>query len=164
MNAKQFCDWQTAGGTDDVMRLVDCRERADLLWCAIGGIAVNRWAKEPVVTQDVDFVVATDAVERATRALEDAGFRADHQPWSIHFKGRSQVVLQLSTEAFCGEFASRAVPANVHGILMRVASLHDTLRQAARMGRHDPAAIPFASAAATGDPVGQTPLTVRRPR
>ncbi|HOE95769.1 MAG TPA: hypothetical protein PLS90_08405 [Candidatus Sumerlaeota bacterium] len=46
MNAKQFCDWQTAGGTDDVMRLVDCRERADILWCAIGGIAANPWAKE----------------------------------------------------------------------------------------------------------------------
>ncbi|HPK02466.1 MAG TPA: hypothetical protein PLS90_08410 [Candidatus Sumerlaeota bacterium] len=100
----------------------------------------------------MDFVVATDAVECATRALEDAGFRADHHPWSIHFKGRSQVVLQLSTEAFCSEFASRAVPAGVHGILMRVASLHDM------------AAIPFASAAATGDPVGQTPLTVLRPR
>lgn len=24
MTAKQFFDWQTEGGTDDVMRLVDC--------------------------------------------------------------------------------------------------------------------------------------------
>jgi hypothetical protein len=30
MTAKQFFDRQTAGGTDDVMRLVDCLERADL--------------------------------------------------------------------------------------------------------------------------------------
>ncbi len=50
MTAKQFYDWQTAGGTDDVMRLVDCLERADLLWCAIGGSAVNHWAVEPMVS------------------------------------------------------------------------------------------------------------------
>ena len=31
MTAKKFYDWQTVGGTDDVMRLVDCLERADTL-------------------------------------------------------------------------------------------------------------------------------------
>lgn len=55
MTAKRFYDWQTAGGTDDVMRLVNCLERADIPWCAIGGVAVNHWAAEPMVTQDVDF-------------------------------------------------------------------------------------------------------------
>ena len=30
MTAKQFFDWQTSGGTDDVMWLVDCLERADV--------------------------------------------------------------------------------------------------------------------------------------
>lgn len=59
VTAKQFYDWQTVGGTDDVMRLVDSLERADIRWCAIGGVAVNHWAAEPMVTQDVDFVVAT---------------------------------------------------------------------------------------------------------
>lgn len=43
MTAKQFYDWQTSGGTDDVMRLVDVLERADVPWCAIGGVAVNHW-------------------------------------------------------------------------------------------------------------------------
>ena len=35
--------------------------------------------------------------------------------------------LQLSTEAFYRDFPTRAVPADVHGILLRVASLADTL-------------------------------------
>ena len=65
MTPKKFYDWQTAGGTDDVMRFVDCLERADLTWCAIGGVAVNHWADEPMVTQDVGFVVATESVELA---------------------------------------------------------------------------------------------------
>jgi hypothetical protein len=30
MTAKKFYDWQTAGGADDVMRLVDCLERAGI--------------------------------------------------------------------------------------------------------------------------------------
>jgi hypothetical protein len=128
MTAKQFFDWQTSGGTDDVMRLVDCLERADIAWCAIGGVAVNHWAREPMVTQDVDFVVVADAVDRAVSLLEDAGFQAERFEWSINFKGHSNVSLQLSTEHFYREFPSRAVAADVHGILLRVASLEDTLR------------------------------------
>lgn len=128
MTAKQFYDWQTSGGTDDVMRLVDCLERADVAWCAIGGVAVNYWAKEPMVTQDVDFVVATDAIEHAVSLLADAGFRPERFDWSVNFTGRSKVSLQLSTEDFYREFPSRGVPADVHGILLRVASLEDTLR------------------------------------
>jgi hypothetical protein len=127
MTAKQFYDWQTAGGTDDVMRLVDCLERADVTWCTIGGLAVNHWAAQPMVTQDVDFVVVSDAVDRAVAALEEAGFRSERFEWSVNLRGRSAVSLQLSTEAFYSEFPSRAVPADVHGILLRVASLEDTL-------------------------------------
>ena len=128
MTSKQFYDWQTSGGTDDVMKLVDCLERADIAWCAIGGVAVNHWAEQPMVTQDVDFVVVSDAVERTVALLEAAGFRTERFEWSVNFKGRSAVSLQLSTEDFYREFPSRAVPADVHGILLRVASLDDTLR------------------------------------
>ena len=127
MTAKQFYDWQTAGGTDDVMRLIDCLERADIQWCAIGGVAVNHWADEPMVTQDVDFVVTTDAIEKSISALEAEGFEATRFEWSVNFKGKSRVSIQLSTEDFYRNFTSRAVPADVHGILLRVASLQDTL-------------------------------------
>lgn len=127
MTAKQFFDWQTAGGTDDVMRLVDGLERSDIAWCAIGGVAVNHWAKEPMVTQDVDFVVATEAVDRTVETLEAVGFRAERFKSSVNFTGRSKLGIQLSTEEFYREFPLRAVPADVHGILLRVASLEDTL-------------------------------------
>ena len=127
MTDKQFFDWQTSGGTDDVMRLVDALERADIAWCAIGGVAVNHWAEEPMVTQDVDFVVATDAIEKTVSLLEEAGFHSERFDWSINFQGQSKVSVQLSTEDFYRQFPARAVPADVHGILMRVASIEDTL-------------------------------------
>ena len=128
MTGKQFYDWQTAGGTDDVMRLVACLESADVPWCAIGGIAVNHWSEEPMVTQDVDFVVASGEIERVVSLLETAGFHAEKFQWSINFKGNSKVSFQLSTEDFYRDFPNRSVPADVHGILLRVACLEDTLK------------------------------------
>ena len=109
------------------MRLVDCLERADIAWCAIEGVAVNHWAVEPMVTQDVDFVVATESIELAVKLLEEAGFRSERFPWSVNFRGHSKVSIQLSTEDFYKEFPDRSIPADIHGILMRVASLEDTL-------------------------------------
>jgi len=128
MMAKQFYDWQTSGGTDDVMRLVDCLERADIAWCTIGGVAVNHWAEQSMVTQDVDFVVAAESVERIVSLLEEVGFHSERFESSINFKGCSAISIQLSTEDFYRDFPSRAVAADVHGILLRVASLEDTLK------------------------------------
>ncbi len=127
MTAKEFYDWQTAGGADDVTRLVAALERANVPWCVIGGVAVNHWAQQPMVTQDVDFVVASDAIERVVSLLERSGFPSEKFQWSVNFKGRSAVSIQLNTEDFYRDFPSRAVAANVHGIHMRVASLADTL-------------------------------------
>jgi hypothetical protein len=98
MTAKMFYDWQTAGGVDDVMRLVDALERADVAWCAIGGVAVNHWAGEPMVTQDVDFTVTAEDVDCVVSVLEEAGFQAEKFDWSVNFKGSSKVSVQLSTE------------------------------------------------------------------
>lgn len=127
MTAKMFYDWQTAGGTDDVMRLVDALERSDISWCAIGGIAVSHWAEEPMVTADVDFAVTADDVERVASVLTDAGFKCDRFKWSMNFKGKSKVSVQLSTEDIYLSFPDRSVAADVHGILMRVSCLSDTL-------------------------------------
>lgn len=110
-----------------MMRMVDALERAELPWCAIGGVAVNHWAAEPMVTRDVDFVVSVDQIERAVAVLTAEGFAAERHEWSINFSSKSQLSLQLSTEDFYRDFPSRSVPADVHGILLRVASLEDTL-------------------------------------
>jgi len=128
MTARQFYDWQTAGGGGDVTRLVEALEGKQIPWCMIGGLAVNHWAKEPMATADVDLVVATDRLEKAVAVLEKAGFRAKRFEGSVNLKGRSKVSVQISTAPLYQRFPERAVPADVHGILMRVASLEDTLR------------------------------------
>ena len=128
MTRRQFYDWQTAGGGGDVSLLVETLERREIPWCMIGGLAVNHWAKEPMATADVDVVIAAARVEEAVKALRAAGFSARKFKGSVNLKGRSKVVVQISTEEACRDFPARSVPADIHGILMRVASLPDTLR------------------------------------
>ncbi len=127
MTQRQFYDWQTAGGAKDVSRLVAVLEEREIPWCMIGGLAVNYWAAEPMATADVDLVIASGMVEDAAAAFKDIGFNENRFEWSINFKGESRVSIQISTEEIYLSFPSRAVPASVHGILMRVASLDDTL-------------------------------------
>ncbi|MEI8242572.1 MAG: nucleotidyl transferase AbiEii/AbiGii toxin family protein [bacterium] len=128
MTQKAFYDWQTAGGGGDVTRLIAVLERLDVPWCVIGGLAVNHWAAEPVVTADVDLVIALDRVEDAIAALAAEGFTTERHPGSVNLAGRSKLSIQISTEEFYRAFPSRAVAADVWGILMRVASLADTLQ------------------------------------
>ena len=77
-----------------------------------GGVAVNHWADEPMVTQDV--VVAAESVELAAKLLEEAGFRSKRFQWSINFRGHSKVSIQLSTEDFYKDFPSRSVPKHLY--------------------------------------------------
>jgi hypothetical protein len=128
MTQRQFYDWQTAGGGGDVAVLVSVLEEREIPWCMIGGLAVNHWADEPMATADVDLVIATDRLEESVRALTEAGFKAERFEWSVNLKGRSKVSIQIRTEDFYRDFPGRSVAADVHGILMRVASLEDTLR------------------------------------
>jgi hypothetical protein len=127
MTHRQFYDWQTMGGAKDVSRLVAALEEREISWCMIDGLAVNHWALEPITTADVDLVIVSERVEEAAETLKSLGFTEKRFQWSINFKGESKVSIQFSTEEMYLEFPHRAVAANVHGILMRVASLEDTL-------------------------------------
>lgn len=128
MTLRQFYDWQTMGGGTDVSTLVQSLEELQIPWCMVGGLAVNHWAHEPMATADVDLVIAAERIEDAVAALKVAGFSEERFDWSINMKGQSKVSIQISTEDFYKEFPARSVPADVHGILMRVAGLEDTLK------------------------------------
>jgi len=127
MTMRQFYDWQSAGGASDVTTLVQALEAREIPWCMIDGLAVNHWADEPMATADVDLVIAAERIEEAVTALVESGFTAKRFAWSVNLQGRSRISVQISTEPCYHDFPSRAVPADVHGILMRVACLEDTL-------------------------------------
>lgn len=127
MTERQFFDWLTEGGVNDVTRMIAVLEGLGVSWCMIGGLAVNHWAQEPMVTRDVDIVIALDQVEPVVEAFSAAGFEVRRFPYSVNLDGGSKVSIQISTDEMYREFPARGVPADIHGILMRVASLEDTL-------------------------------------
>lgn len=79
-----------------------------------------------MATADVEVIIAAGRVEEAIAALADAGFTTKLFEWSINLTGSSKVSVQISTDEVYREFPARSVAADVHGILMRVASLNDT--------------------------------------
>lgn len=81
-----------------------------------------------MATADVDLAVTTDKLDQAVEALEAAGFRSKRFEWSVNLQRDSEVSIQISTESVYQSFPKRSVPGDVHGILMRVASLEDTLQ------------------------------------
>ena len=129
MTQRQFYDWQTLGGAGDVSRLVAALEACEIPWCMIGGLAVNHWALEPMTTADVDLVIVSEKIEEAAETLRSLGFSEKRFDWSINFKGESKVSIQVSTEEMYLDFPRRSVAATVHGLLMRVAGLEDTLKE-----------------------------------
>jgi hypothetical protein len=81
-----------------------------------------------MATADVDVVIAAGRVQEAVNALREAGFTEKKFKWSVNLKGHSKILVQISTEDFYRDFPARSKPADIHGILMRVASREDTLR------------------------------------
>ncbi len=128
MTARQFYDWQTESGAGDVLKLVEVLEQIETSWCMIEGLAVNHWAKEPMSTADVDIVIASNHIDKTLELLQKNGFSLKKYKWSINLTGHSTVSIQISTEKFYHDFPKRSVPADVHGILMRVALVEDTLK------------------------------------
>lgn len=96
-------------------------------YCAIGGVAVNAYAA-PVLTEDMDLVVASDEIERV-KDLMRLRFKTREFEHSFNVydpDSRLQVQFQLGNR-FAG-FVDRAQMLDVLGLTMPVADPSDLLR------------------------------------
>ncbi len=96
-------------------------------YCVIGGVAVNAYA-EPVLTQDLDIVIATDQVEEARRLFE-LEFKVRQFTHSLNVydpDSKLQVQIQLPPEDFPG-FVERAREQEVLGLVLPVAAPEDLI-------------------------------------
>jgi hypothetical protein len=115
---------------------MDTLAKLDVNWCMIGGLAANHRAEEPITTANVDLVVALDAITKTVKALEAVGFVSERFEWSGNLKGHSKVSAQISTEEFYREFPGRSIPADIHGIPMRVVGLDNTMKGKVQTWHH----------------------------
>lgn len=127
MNAKEFLNAVANGREDLVQVLLDILAETESAYCAVGGLAVNAYA-EPVVSLDLDIIVATDAIERVSRAAASRGLEVRRFPPSINLSSpKSDLRVQLQTDKRYQAFISRAREMEVLGYHMQVAAIEDVL-------------------------------------
>lgn len=128
MTGKEFLQAVANGETDLLQVFLDLLREAGADHCVIGGLAVNAYA-EPVVSLDLDVVVATDRVDRVAEAAAGRGMKVERFPHSVNLSSHgSDLRIQLQTDPRYQEFIPRAEERRVLGYPLRVAALEDVLQ------------------------------------
>jgi hypothetical protein len=128
MTTGEFYDWQTGGGGGDLGRLARAWQEAGVKWCVIGGLAVNHWAKEPLITKDADIVVAFSDLTQALETARTAGFVITAHRFSANLQGQGELAIQVTTDPLYAGMAERAQEAVVVGMRLPVAALADVFQ------------------------------------
>lgn len=128
MTGKDFFNAVARNEEDVVQVLLDIFSETRAPYCVVGGLAVNAYA-EPVVSLDLDIVVASESVAEVVSAAESRGFKAERFEHSINLTSRhSQLRIQFQTDARYEGFLGRSIQKDVLGYKMRVADAADVLQ------------------------------------
>jgi len=127
MQALEFWKRVTADRADFLESLIALLAEHGVRYCVIGGQAVNAYA-EPVVTLDLDLVVAMDQLPEMERVLRER-FRVERFPHSLNLSmPGSQLRVQIQTDPCYEGFVDRAGRRDVLGLELPVASPEDLLQ------------------------------------
>jgi hypothetical protein len=95
-------------------------------YCVIGGQGVNAYA-EPLVSLDLDLVVAVDQMEEAEQLLASR-FHLERFPHGLNVsEPGSQLRVQIQTDSRYFDFPARSGEQEVLGLRLPVASIEDVL-------------------------------------
>lgn len=127
LRASEFFDSITLGGVAVIEEIIGLFEEEDIHYCVIGGQAVNYYV-EPLVSLDLDLVVATDQI-KAVEELLARRFTVRRFPHSINvYPGRSDLRVQIQTDPRYADFVARAGRGDILGTEMSVAAEQDVLQ------------------------------------
>ncbi|WAC09010.1 MAG: hypothetical protein OS130_07480 [Thermodesulfobacteriota bacterium] len=128
MTGKEFINAIANGETDIIQELLDITKQTDSLYCVVGGLAVNAYV-EPVVSLDLDVVVIARNIELVCEKSLAHGFKIERFQHSINLNNaKSELRIQLQTDARYQEFINHATKKNILGYDMQVAQIEDVLR------------------------------------
>ena len=97
-------------------------------YCVVGGLAVNAYA-EPVVSLDLDIVVASDNLATVVSAAESQGLKAERFEHRIDLtSAESDLRIQLQTDPRYQAFIPRSAEKGILGYRMCVADATDVLQ------------------------------------
>ena len=107
-------------------RVTDALANSGLAYCVIGGVAVNAYA-EPVLTQDLDVVVAATDLKRI-RALMEAEFRVREFEHSLNvYDPDSRLQVQFQLDPALSAYLAGAEMHDVLGLRLPVARPRDLM-------------------------------------
>ena len=127
MRAAAFLRAVTVDDANLLERLLTLLREQSVGFCVIGGQAVNAYV-EPLVSLDLDVVIATADLPRAMALLEPE-FQLEHFPNSVNLTAAgSDLRVQFQTDPRYAAFVARSVERDVLGIRMPVATVEDVLQ------------------------------------
>ena len=127
MQAFTFWKTVTMDYSNLLENLIELLNKHEVRFCVIGGQAVNAYA-EPLVSLDLDLVVAVDQIDKV-EALFEKQFVVNRFPHSLNVTvPDSDVRVQIQTDERYGSFLERASMRSVLGMELPVASVEDVLQ------------------------------------
>jgi|SRR5687767_833506 len=127
MKALEFYKTIVKDSSNFLDRLIWLLEEHGIRYCVIGGQAVNAYV-EPVVTLDLDLVVATDQLEEVRELLGlQFNVREFEHSLNVSLYG-SDLRVQIQKDVSLGDLVERASMRNVLGLQLPVAAIEDVLR------------------------------------
>jgi len=128
MMGKAFLNAVANGKVDILQVFLEILVETGAQYCVVGGLAVNAYA-EPVVSLDLDIVVISGNIDKVCKVAEAKGLKIARFENSINLSSpKSDLRIQLQTDARYQPFIDRARQKDVLGYRMNVASLEDVLQ------------------------------------
>lgn len=127
MQALEFWKAVTMDSGNALERFIALLDEAGLTYCVIGGQGVNAYV-DPLVSLDLDLVVAADQVEQI-EAMLPASVTVRRFPHLLNVElPDSNLRVQFQTDPRYFDFVRRAQVRDVLGLRLPVATLEDILR------------------------------------
>lgn len=128
MQAREFWKVVTVDRTDFLERLIEALEAHGIRFCLVGGQGVNAYV-EPVVSLDLDIVVAIEELPQVDALLRARFGRVERFPHSLNVsEAGSDLRVQIQTDPRYGAFVDRATTRDVLGRRLPVAAVEDVLQ------------------------------------
>ena len=127
MRAQAFWRVVVADQTDFLSRVIELLTEQGIRYCVLGGQGVNAYA-EPVVSLDLDIVIAVDQLPKVEQLLGQE-FRIERFPHSLNVSAAgSDLRVQIQTDPRYEAFLARATVRDILGLPLPVASIEDVLQ------------------------------------
>jgi hypothetical protein len=128
MTGKEFLNSVAKGKSDILQQFLAILTETGSRYCVIGGLAVSAYV-EPVVSLDVDIVVAVQDIESVVNAAKQHQLGVEHFEHSINISGHgSDLRIQIQIDPRYQAFIPGAELREILGYEMKVAALVDVMQ------------------------------------